>query len=276
MLSDKPSDWPRHRTALHCTRERRAAMVKWHHGQVDLYNTIGGAKRLIIINVYIQPGNMYDYDIQRSLFEEDLELLSIGKSGYLTLMLGDFNHKLDPNSIDKLYKELLVVAQIPNSIFPNVECTARDLSLVRTFGSLGMFCLNGRMKKDHPAKQTFRIGNQINPIDYAFVNAWSFGEVQDFEVEHIEGSNHWPLRLTIRSTYKNQIEEALIVLVEYPRRIMTHLTESSLEALHELIVNYPNLTMEEDPRDMFEGYSRGIALMVDCLKIKLKIRKWER
>ncbi|KAJ1129392.1 hypothetical protein NDU88_007763 [Pleurodeles waltl] len=48
-----------------------------------------------------------------------------------------------------------------------------------------------------PAKQTFRIGNQICPIDYAFVKAWSFGEVQDFEVEHIEGSDHWPLRLTI-------------------------------------------------------------------------------
>ncbi|KAJ1106497.1 hypothetical protein NDU88_003898 [Pleurodeles waltl] len=79
---------------------------------------------------------MYDYDIQRGLFEEDLDLLCIGKAGYLTLMLGDFNHKLDPNSSDKLYKELLVDAQIPNSIFPNVECSARDLSLVRTLGPL--------------------------------------------------------------------------------------------------------------------------------------------
>ncbi|KAJ1207258.1 hypothetical protein NDU88_002650 [Pleurodeles waltl] len=215
--------------------------------QVDLYNVIGGAKQLMIINVFIQPGNMHDYDIQRGLFEEDLELLCIGKAGYLTLMLGDFNNKLDPNSSDKLYKELLVAAQIPNSIFPNVENSARDFSLVRTLGPLGMFCLNGRMKMDHPAKQTFRIGNQICPIDYAFV--------LDFEVEHIEGSDHWPLCLIIRSADKTQEEreKALIVLVEYPRRIMTRLTESSLEALNELIVNYPNLSVEEDLKDMFKG-----------------------
>ncbi|KAJ1208944.1 hypothetical protein NDU88_004323 [Pleurodeles waltl] len=211
---------------------------------------------------------MYDYDIQQGLFEEDLESLSIGKSGYSTLMLGDFNPKLDPNSIDRLYQELLVVAQIPNSIFSNVECSVHDLSLLRTLGPLGMFCLNGRMKKDCPAKQTFRIGNQICPIYDAFVNAWSFGEVQDFEVEHIEGSHHWPLRLTIRSTDNNQREKALIALVEYPRRITIRLTESSLEALNELIVNYPNFTMEEDPRDVFKGYNRGIALMADCLKTK--------
>ncbi|KAJ1107893.1 hypothetical protein NDU88_005280 [Pleurodeles waltl] len=86
-----------------------------------------------------------------------------------------------------------------------------------------MFCLNGRMKKDCLAKQTFRIGNQIYPIEYAFVNAWSFGEGQDFEVEHREGSDHWPLRLTIRSTDKNQREKALIALVEYPRMITTAL-----------------------------------------------------
>ncbi|KAJ1181533.1 hypothetical protein NDU88_006740 [Pleurodeles waltl] len=213
---------------------------------------------------------MYDYDIQRGLFEEDLELLSIGKPGYLTLMLGDFNHKLNPNSIDKLYTELLVVAQIPNSIFPKVECSARDVSLVRTLGSQGMFCLNGRMKKDRPAKQTFRIGNQTCPIEYAFVNAWSFGEVQDFEVEHIEGSDHWPLQLTTRSTDKIQREKAVIELVEYPHRITTRLTESSLGALNELIVNYPNLPLEEDPGDVFKGYNRGIALMVDCLRTKLK------
>ncbi|KAJ1215546.1 hypothetical protein NDU88_003154 [Pleurodeles waltl] len=78
-----------------------------------------------------------------------------------------------------------------------------------------MFCLNGRMKKDRPAKQTFRIGNQICLIDYAFVNTWSFGDVQDFEVERIEGSDHWPLRLTIRSADKNQREKVLIALVEY-------------------------------------------------------------
>ncbi|KAJ1170861.1 hypothetical protein NDU88_002732 [Pleurodeles waltl] len=211
---------------------------------------------------------MYDYDIQRGLFVKDLELLSIGKPGYLNLMLGDFNNKRNPNSIDKLYKELLVVAQIPNSIFPDVECSARDLSLVRTLGSQGMFCLNGCMKKDHPAKQTFQIGNQICPINYAFVNAWSFGEMQDFEVEHIQGSNHWPVRLTIRPTDKNQKEKALISLVQYPRRITTNLRESSLEALNELIVNYPNLTMEEDPKYVFKGSNRGITLMVDCLKTK--------
>ncbi|KAJ1101225.1 hypothetical protein NDU88_006297 [Pleurodeles waltl] len=228
-------------------------------GQVNLYNAIGGDVRLIIINVYIHLGKMYDYDIQRGLFQEDLELLSIRKPGYLTLMLGDFNHKLNPNSIDKLYKELLIIAQIPNSIFPKVECSARDLSLVRTLGSQGMFCLNGRMKKDRPAKQTFRLGNQICPIDHAFVNAWSFGEVQDFEVENIEGSDHCPLQLTIRSTDKNQREKAVIALVEYPRRITTRLTESSLEVLNELIVNYPNFPLEEDPRDVFKGYNKAIA-----------------
>ncbi|KAJ1151561.1 hypothetical protein NDU88_004341 [Pleurodeles waltl] len=170
---------------------------------------------------------MYDYNIQRGLFEEDLERLCIGKARYLTLMLGNFNHKRDPNSSDNLYKELLVAAQIPNSIFPNVECSARDLSLVRTIGSLGMFFLNGRMKMDRPAKQTFGIGNQVCPIDYAFVNTWSFGEVLDFEVEHIEGSDHWPLRLTIRSADKTQKEreKALILLVECPRRITTRLRE---------------------------------------------------
>ncbi|KAJ1200430.1 hypothetical protein NDU88_004254 [Pleurodeles waltl] len=213
---------------------------------------------------------MYDYDIQRGPFEEDLELLSIGKPGYLTLMLGDFNHKLNPNSIDKLYKVLPVVAQIPNSTFPKVECSAHDLSLVRTLGSQGMFCLNGRMKKDRLAKPIFQIGNQTCPIDYAFVNAWSFGEMQDFEIEHIEGSDHWPLQLTIRSTDKNQREKAVIALVEYLRRITTPLTESSLGALNELIVNYPNLPLEKDPRNVFKGYSRGIALIVDCLKTKLK------
>ncbi|KAJ1186692.1 hypothetical protein NDU88_003473 [Pleurodeles waltl] len=126
-----------------CRTKTEIELLPQHLGQVDLYNTIGGAKRIIIINVYIRPGNMYDYDIQRGLLEEDLELLSIG-----------------------------------------------------------MFYLNRRMKKDCPAKQTFRIDNQICPIDYAFVNAWSFGEVQDFEVEHIEGSDHWPLRLTKQSTDK--------------------------------------------------------------------------
>ncbi|KAJ1115736.1 hypothetical protein NDU88_003958 [Pleurodeles waltl] len=222
----------------------------------------------MIINVYIHPGNVYDYDIQRGLFEEDLELLCIGKAGYLTLLLGDFNHKLDPNSSDKLYKEPLVAAQIPNSIFPNVEWYALDLSLVRTLRSFGMFCLNGRINMDRPAKQTFRIGNQACPIDYALVNTCFFKDVLDFQVEHIEGSDHWPLRLIIRSADKTQKEreKALIVLGEYPRRITTRLTESSLEALNELIVNYPNLSMEEDLKDMFKGFNRGILLMVDCLK----------
>ncbi|KAJ1107638.1 hypothetical protein NDU88_005028 [Pleurodeles waltl] len=211
---------------------------------------------------------MYDYDIQRGLFEEDLELLSIGKPGYLTLMLGEFNHKRNPNSIDKLYKELMVVAHFPNSIFPKVECSARDLSLVRNLGSQVMFCLNGCMKEDRLAKQTFRIVNQICLIDYAFVNAWSFEEVQDFEIEHIEGSDHWPLRLTIRPTDKNQREKTLIALVVYPHRITTRLTESSLEALNELTVNYPTLTMEKDPSDVFKDHNRGTVLMVVCLKTK--------
>ncbi|KAJ1104264.1 hypothetical protein NDU88_001676 [Pleurodeles waltl] len=175
----------------------------------------------------VKEGNMYDYNIQRGLFEEDLELLCIGKAGYLTLMLGDFNLKLDLNSSDNLYMQLLVAAQIPNSIFLNIECSDSDLSLVRTIGSLDMFCLNGRMKMDRPAKWTFRIGNQVCPIDYAFVNTWSFGEVLEIEVEHIEGSDHWPLRLTIRSADKTQKEreKALIALVEYSRRIMTRLIE---------------------------------------------------
>ncbi|KAJ1126518.1 hypothetical protein NDU88_004925 [Pleurodeles waltl] len=139
-------------------------------GQVDLYNVIGGSKQLLILNVYIQLGNVFDYNIQRGLFEEDLELLCTGNAGCLSLMVGDFNHKLDPNGSDNLYKELLAAAQIPRSIFPNVECSTRDLSLARTLGSLGMFCLNGRMKNDRPAKKTFRTGNQECPIDYAFVN----------------------------------------------------------------------------------------------------------
>ncbi|KAJ1174258.1 hypothetical protein NDU88_006080 [Pleurodeles waltl] len=123
---------------------------------------------------------------------------------------------------------------------------------------------------DRPAKNTFRIGNQECPIDYAFVNTWFFGEVLDFEVEHIEGSDHWPLRLAIRSAGKTQKEreKALIVLVEYPRRITTRLTESSTEVLNNLIVNYPILSMEEDPEDIFKVYNNGIALMVNCLKTK--------
>ncbi|KAJ1192827.1 hypothetical protein NDU88_002134 [Pleurodeles waltl] len=51
-----------------------------------------------------------------------------------------------------------------------------------------------RMKMDRPAKQTFRIGNQVYPINYAFVNTCFFRDVLDFEVEHIDGSDHWPLR----------------------------------------------------------------------------------
>ncbi|KAJ1131040.1 hypothetical protein NDU88_009383 [Pleurodeles waltl] len=141
-------------------------------GQVDLYNVIGGAKQLLILNDYIQLGNVFDYNTQRGLFEEDLELLCTGNAYRLILMLGDFNHKLDPHDSDNLYKELLVAAQILRSIFPNIECSARDLSLARTLGSLGMFCLNGRMKNDCPAKKTFRTGNQECPIDYAFVNTW--------------------------------------------------------------------------------------------------------
>ncbi|KAJ1090276.1 hypothetical protein NDU88_003411 [Pleurodeles waltl] len=148
--------------------DRRA--LRCHAGQVDLYNVIGGAKQLLILNVYIQPGNVFDYNIQRGLFEEDLELLCTGNAGCLTSMLGDFNHKLDTNGSDNSYKELLAAAQIPRSIFPTVERSARDLSLARILGSLGMFCLNGRMKNDRPAKKTFRTGDQECPIDYAFVN----------------------------------------------------------------------------------------------------------
>ncbi|KAJ1199730.1 hypothetical protein NDU88_003563 [Pleurodeles waltl] len=125
-------------------------------GQVDLYNVIGGAKQLLILNVYIQPENVFDYNVQRGLFEEDLELLCTGNADRLILMLGDFNHKLDPNDSDNLFKELLAAAQIPRSIFPKVECSARDLSLARTLGSFGMFCLNGRIESDCPAKKTFR------------------------------------------------------------------------------------------------------------------------
>ncbi|KAJ1127503.1 hypothetical protein NDU88_005902 [Pleurodeles waltl] len=185
-------------------------------GRVDLYNEIGGVKQVLIIIVHIQPGNTSD-NTQRGLFEKDLELLCTGKAEYLILMLGDFNHNLNPNSSDNLYKELLAAAQIPSSIFPNVESFACDFSLVRTLGSLGMFCLNGRMKMDCPAKKTFRIGKQECPIDYAFVNTWFFGEVLDLEVKHIEGSDHWPLRLAIRSAGKTpkEREKALIVVVEY-------------------------------------------------------------
>ncbi|KAJ1182705.1 hypothetical protein NDU88_007888 [Pleurodeles waltl] len=242
-------------------------------GQVDLYNVIGGAKQLLILNVYIQPGNVFDYNIQCGLFEEDLELLCTGNAGCLTLMLGDFNHKLDPNGSDNLYKELLAAAEIPRSIFPNVECSARDLSLARTLGSLGMFCLNGRMKNDRPAKKTFRTGNQECPIDYAFVNTWFFGKVQNFEVGDTEGSDHWPLQIIIHSVdkIKKERDKALIVLIEYPRRATTRLTDSSLKALNNLIINYPILNMEEDPNDIFKGYNKSIALMVIYLKSKLKI-----
>ncbi|KAJ1116833.1 hypothetical protein NDU88_005038 [Pleurodeles waltl] len=226
----------------------------------------------MIINVYIQPGNTNDYDTQRCLFEEDLESLGIGKAGNLVLMLGDFNHRRDPNSSGKLYKKLLEATRIPCSNFPHVECPARDLSLVKTLGSLGMFCINGHINMDRPAKQTFRISNQACPIDYTFISTWHFGEVLDFRVEHIEGSHHWTLRLTIRSANKAQTgrEKALTVQVEYPRRPTTRITESSLEALSEVIVNYTNIRMEEDSKDTFKGYKRGIAIIVDGLKVTLK------
>ncbi|KAJ1117849.1 hypothetical protein NDU88_006045 [Pleurodeles waltl] len=93
------------------------------------------------------------------------------------------------------------------------------------------------MNTDRPAKQTFRIGNQACTIDYAFINTCFFGEVLDFGVEQTEGSDHWPIRLTIRSADKNkkEREKAPIAQVEYPRRITTRLTESSLKPLNELI-----------------------------------------
>ncbi|KAJ1207091.1 hypothetical protein NDU88_002483 [Pleurodeles waltl] len=111
------------------------------------------------------------------------------------------------------------------------------------------------MSTDRLAKHTFRIGNQACPIDYGFINNCFFGEVLDYGVEHIEGSDHWPLRLTIRSANKKEKEKekALIAQVDYPHSKTTRLTESSLKALNELIVNYPSFRMEEDPKDMFKG-----------------------
>ncbi|KAJ1165078.1 hypothetical protein NDU88_005508 [Pleurodeles waltl] len=226
----------------------------------------------MIINVYIQPGTAHDYAIQRGLFEEDLEVICIDKAENLILMLGDFNHKLDPNSSDKLYKKQLASAQILHSIFPISECTAWDWSLIRILGSLGLFCINGRMKMNRPAKQTFRIGNQECPIDYAFINTWHFGEVLDFGIEHLEDSDNWPRRLTIGpvNNAQREREKVLTLQVEYPRRITTRIRESSLKVLNELTVNHRDISMEEDLNDTFKGYSREIELIVDCLKVKLK------
>ncbi|KAJ1154123.1 hypothetical protein NDU88_006879 [Pleurodeles waltl] len=106
----------------------------------------------MIINVYINPGMILDYDIQMGLLDEDLEAICVGEAEQLVLILGDFNHKLDPASSDKLYKELLTAAQIPQSIFLKTERTARNRALVRILGSLGLFCINGRKNTDHPTK----------------------------------------------------------------------------------------------------------------------------
>lgn len=140
---------------------------------------------------------MVDHEQQLSLLEKDLESICIMKASYLIMILGDFNHKLDLSLSDKMFKDLLAIAQIPQANFVGVGSSSRDKYLVKFLGSIGLFCANGWMNSDGPARKTFCIGNQNCPIHYAFINAWYFKDVERFEVLQSEGSDHWPLQLVI-------------------------------------------------------------------------------
>ncbi|KAJ1188432.1 hypothetical protein NDU88_005193 [Pleurodeles waltl] len=178
---------------------------------------------------------------------------------------------LYPTCSDKLHEELLTAAHILQIIFPRTEGTARDRAFVRILDSLSLFYINGRINIDRPAKQTFRFSDQAFPIECAFINAWYFGEVVDFEVLHLEGSNHWPLQLTLGTRNNAKRESVVALQVEYPRRITTEIIEDRLKVLNEQMVNYRDNKVKEDLNDVFMGYDRVIEQVADYLKVKIKM-----
>lgn len=73
----------------------------------------------------------------------------------------------------------------------------RDIALGNFLGPLGLVYINGRMETDQLANRTFKIGNQLCPINYIFIYAWDFELIRAFEVMKDEESDHWPLTLRI-------------------------------------------------------------------------------